>query len=428
MPREPHLGVGGGIGELRLRAGERRALELLELRRRERRLAQRFGHERERRQQVFAPHLDGRALGAHRDARVQLVERLLELAATPLLRAAQQHLARELARHLAVHERFLVAPMQRQVRHHAAAARLLRQERELDAVGRRTAHEARLDVLRGGVECLAQAHALAALVVRELCRDVRRRRDLGALGVLARHEESDHAVRALEIVLGDALHVRDRQLAQLVAIQEKEPPVADRCVLGERAHELAAVELRALDVVQEPGARMLDLLGGDLVARDVLHHRDECLLRPPEVHVLRELGTEVHVARIVELALGAPGARGDALLHERAVQPPGRRVAEDLDQHVERRVIGMAARHRAVERHHHLLVADALQGHAALAVLRRLIGVERGQGARGLRHRPEMPCHALERARLVEMPGNEEHGVIGLVPRAGLSRYRRARR
>ena len=54
--------------------------------------------------------------------------------------------AGEAARHLAVHQALLVAEVQREARHHAAAARLLRQQRDADAVRQLLAHYARLDV------------------------------------------------------------------------------------------------------------------------------------------------------------------------------------------------------------------------------------------------------------------------------------------
>src|SRR5205085_7547965 len=106
--------------------------------------------------------------GADRDLGVQLLEGLLQLRAALLLRAAREHLPREFAGDLAVHERLFIAPVQPQIYDDAPAARLLGQQRELDAVGDRAAHEARLDVLRRGVERFAEAHALAAFVVGEL--------------------------------------------------------------------------------------------------------------------------------------------------------------------------------------------------------------------------------------------------------------------
>jgi len=49
-------------------------------------------------------------------------------------------------------------------------------------LGERAALDARLDVLRRRIEGLAQAHVVAAAVVLHQPLDVRRRRDLGALG------------------------------------------------------------------------------------------------------------------------------------------------------------------------------------------------------------------------------------------------------
>ena len=77
-------------------------------------------------------------------------------------------------------------------------------------------------------------------------------------------------------------------------------------------------------------------------------------------------------------------------LDQRLVQPAGRRVAEHLGQHFERRrspdasptACGGAAADD-------LDVADAAHGHLALAVLRRLVGVDRRQRARGLGDRAE---------------------------------------
>jgi hypothetical protein len=291
-------------------------------------------------------------------------------------------------------------------------------KRGLDAVGEREPPDARLDVLRRGIEGLAELHVVAAAIVLEQLLDVGRRRDLGALGLRARHEQAEHAVGGLEIVLRGALHIRHRHLAQLVAIEEEQPPVADRGIFRERADELAAVELRALDVVEEARARPLDLCGGDLLLAHTLDHREQRRARLGQVAVFRQLRAEIHVAGIVQLALRAPGRAGESLLHQRAVQAAGRGVAQDLHEDVDRRIFRMAAGDGAIERRDELLVADAAQGHRALAILRRLLGVERGQGARRLGDRAEMLGHQLERARLLEAPGDQQHCIVGLIPGA----------
>jgi hypothetical protein len=406
------------VAALRLGARDRGAAQLLELLCRESGLAQHLGHQAQRRNQVLALHLDARAVAADRDAGVQPVEGVLDLRAAQLMRAAHQHAPGEAARHFAVHEALLVAPVQCEVGHHAAAAGLLGQQRGADAVGQRAPDHARLDVLRRGIEGLTKAHALAALVAGERGLQVGRRRDLRALGAFGRHEHSEHAVGRLEKLLGDALHVLERDLAQPVAIQEEQAPVADRGKLRKGAHERRGLEFAFLEVVQQPGAGPLDFLGGDLVPAQIFDHLEQRATRRLELAVLGQRGAEIDEARVVQPALAAPDGAGKAFLHQRAVQAPGGHLAEQAGEHIDRRVVGMAARRHAVQRVHDLVVADAPQGDVALAVLRRLLRIENRQLAGGLRNRPELPADELERARLLEAPGDDEQRVVGLVPGA----------
>jgi hypothetical protein len=158
VAREPHAGERRGLVSLRLGAGERRALHFLELRARERRLAQRLGHEPQGRDEVLPAHLDARAFAAHADAGVQALEGVLELGAAALLRAAHQHRPGEIARRLPVHERAFVAPVQRERRHHPAAARLLRQQGDADSIGQLSVDGALVDVLRRRIERVAERY------------------------------------------------------------------------------------------------------------------------------------------------------------------------------------------------------------------------------------------------------------------------------
>jgi hypothetical protein len=134
VARKPHGCERSGLLPLGFRAGERGALHLLELRGRERGFAQHLGDELERRHQVLAAHLEVRAFAAHLHGGVQSLERILELGAAALLRAAHEHRAGEVARGLAMHQAFLVAPVQRQRGDHAPAARLLGKERSANPV------------------------------------------------------------------------------------------------------------------------------------------------------------------------------------------------------------------------------------------------------------------------------------------------------
>ncbi len=314
VARELQARERGRVGALRLGAGERGALHLVEFLRRERRLAQHFGDQAQRRLQVLAPHLERRAFAVHRDRGVQLVEGILDLGAALLLRAPHQHAAGEVARHLAAEETFLVAPVQRERRHHAPAARLLRQERGAHVVRQALSHHARLDVLRRGIESLAQAHAGAVgLVGIERRLPVARGRDVGAIGCFGGDEGAHHPVRGLEVALRDALHVGGRDLLQALAVQEEQPPVAHRGELRQRAHVRSGLELGLLEIVQERDARALDFLVAHRIALQAFHCRVQRFARCIELAVLRQRGSEVHEPGVVQAALGAPDIARDAL-------------------------------------------------------------------------------------------------------------------
>ena len=124
-------------------------------------------------------------------------------------------------------------------------------------------------------------------------------------------------------------------------------------------------------------------------------------------------------ARVAQHALVAPGRAGQAGLHQRAVQAAGGRVA--VDAAPARRSPGSRGGSPAGTRYSardDLHVAGAAQRHRALAVLRRLRGVERGQRARRARDRAEVLLHQRERLRLVELAADDQQRVVGLVPGA----------
>ena len=90
-------------------------------------------------------------------------------------------------------------------------------------------------------------------------------------------------------------------------------------------------------------------------------------------------------------------------------------AVEDLAEDVDRGEVGVRAGRHVVHRVGELHVADAAQDHAALAVLGRLDGVGGPQhpcrlrdGAEGLRDRGERPAG-------VELAGDDQHRVVGLV-------------
>ena len=65
--------------------------------------------------------------------------------------------------------------------------------------------------------------------------------------------------------------------------------------------------------------------------------------------------------------------------------------------------------------HHPLHVPDTTNGDRALAVLRWLRGIEGGKRTRGLGNGAEVLRDELERLRLVELAGDEQHRVVWLI-------------
>ena len=132
---------------------------------------------------------------------------------------------------------------------------------------------ARVDVARRGLEDFARLDNRAALVVGHHGRDVRRRRDLGAIGRGGGDENGNRSVGRLEIRGRDALHVGRRHLPDAIAIEEEEPPVARGRPLGETDGDLLRVVHRQLDVLDQICLRAIDFFGGEGA------RRVECLLQ-----------------------------------------------------------------------------------------------------------------------------------------------------
>ena len=114
-------------------------LELFKLIGRERRLAQHFGDQPYHCRQVLARRLNAdsrrRRAAADADARLQLIELVFELLACVFGGAAHQHRAGKLACCAAIHQTLFIAEAQRHRSDYRVAARLLRQQSQLDAAG-----------------------------------------------------------------------------------------------------------------------------------------------------------------------------------------------------------------------------------------------------------------------------------------------------
>src|SRR2546427_656202 len=104
------------IASLRIDAGERGAAQLLELFIRKRRLAQYLGHQPQGLGKALAHGFDRAPVAADAHVRLEPVESVAQLLAGILLRAAQQHPARDAAGCGAVQLALLVAPSQGELR------------------------------------------------------------------------------------------------------------------------------------------------------------------------------------------------------------------------------------------------------------------------------------------------------------------------
>ena len=303
-----------------------------------------------------------------RDARVQLLERVLQLGAAVLLACRASASARRsshaTSRFISV---FSSPQCSVERRDDPAAARLSSAAARPGCRWRAFARsQARLDVLRRRIEGLAERTLVAAAVVLE--HRLRRPAPAGSSarsGCSVGTNVAEHAVGGLEIVLGHALHVGERHLAQLVAVQEEQAPVADRGDLRQRAHAAAPVSscARSKSLSSAVRARSTSSAGDRLAlaapstvassaARAGRGRRPSRSCAPkymkpgscswrsaPQAWLARPFCTSARCRR--------PAGASPRMLHE------------DVD----RRIVGMAAGRHVVERRDDLVVADAAQRH-----------------------------------------------------------------
>ena len=198
-------------------------------------------------------------------------------------------------------------------------------------------------------------------------------------------------------------------------MQEQHAPVADACVFGEDAGELAGIGERQLDIVDEPPPCELDLVLGDGALRETLEDTQQRVARGLERRVLPQARAEIGETGLALLPLGAENRARQARFDERLVQPPRRHVIEQRDQHVHGGVFGMGPRGHVVERRDELHVARAPQRDRALSVLGRFHGIGLAQRARRLGDPAEALLREPERVRFLELARYQQHRVVRLV-------------
>ena len=273
-----------------------------------------------------------------------------------------------------------------------------------------------LDVRRRGIKGLPGGDHRLTRISLERRIGGRRRRDLGAVRLVGGNEQTERAIRWLEVGARDALNVLRRHLLHLVPVIEEEPPVSERHPIAEREPEGARVGRRELEHLQHRCLCALHFVGRRrLSGGDGLGGGENGRLRAVERLILPHERGEEDSRGIVLLKVLGLNAGGLLRLNERLEQPAGSRIAHHPRQDVDRRKVGMSAARHVIVCHHDLCVTGAPHGRDTLAILRRLDGVRLLEDARRPRDRSELLLHECERSVFVEVASNHYDRIVGLV-------------
>ena len=117
------------------------------------------------------------------------------------------------------------------------------------------------------------------------------------------------------------------------------------------------------------------------------------------------------------VACGRPDRNAGGLLglDQGLVEPPRGLGIEDVAQDLHRGELGMRGGRDVIEQADQPDVADPAQRDESLAVLRRLLGVGLRELAVGLGQRAKVFRDVFKCFLFVELAGDDEHGVVGLV-------------
>ncbi len=295
------------------------------------------------------------------------------------------------------------------------AARLLGQERDLRPIGQHEALGARIEIRGARVERLAGDGGGVALVIPDHRGEVDGRRNRRARGLRVGNELADGDVRPLQVLLRDAVDAGGGDGAIAVARDEEQTPVAQRDRFRDRDRESLRVRHRLVEIDCRLAADARDLRFGHGLLREALDRREHRVACRRERIGVGDLREERERPRLAQLA--HPRLDGGRLLrrHQRLVEASGGRDGQHVAQHVERDKVRMRAAHRVVHHAEKFRPAGAAQRHRPLAVLHGLLGVDRRQRARGLRDRPEILDDETKRRVGIELAGDDQHRVVGLV-------------
>ena len=403
--------------------GELLLAQQLELARREGRLAQQLGEQRERCRELASTHLERRLhpLGAAGEPQLdaQPVELVLDRLPVAAAAAADEHRRSQLAVERPAAEALLVAEVQRCDELHHPAARALGQQHDARPRFQGEARQARLHRRRRGVERLPLGEGRIAGVAGHHLGDRRRWLWRGVQRLLGGNEEADRAVDRAQKEGGDAAHVLDRRRPQAVAVQEHQPPVAQRRPLREAQRRALGVAHGGLPGLQARRPRPLHLrLAGGLTAGERVRlgeHRRACRR---EILLAAHLGREIEQARVAELERPGRGRRGQTALDQPPVEAARGSVAEHVGEQLDGGEVRVRAGGHVVSGGGELHVADPAQGDRALAVLRRLLRPGRGQLAPGRGTAPKVRATAASAWASSKRPATTSTALSGWYQRS----------
>ena len=328
--------------------------------------------------------------------------------------AARQHLAHDAGDRLLAEQAFFIAPMQIQNHRHGLAAIFLWQQRQFQPADF-LALGARIDIRLRRIEVLRCAALRFDLVAFHQLLRTRRRRYLGALRLLFRHEDADDAIVALEVARSRRRHLFGSHVRLRIAVLEKQAPVAERNRLRQSKADLLRIVQHFLDLVGFAAAHALYLVACRRRLMEIFDRRDQSIAHRLERSSRFDDGADHLQSRRKSAHPKAEDLRRLAALDQLLVQASVRRIGQDVGRERQRIAVGMQRAGHLVRHRDDLDIAAAPHAKAALAILGRLDGPELRQLARGFRDRAKRMRDPAQRLRRIEFAGDQQHGIIRLI-------------
>ena len=214
---------------------------------------------------------------------------------------------------------------------------------------------------------------------------------------------------------GHPRHIGRRHLRQQIAVEEHQPPIAAHRPLAQFQADLVRVLHEKLLLLEQSNPGPLHFLGGQLLGAQLLHDPGQDVGDGRQIFRIGYLGQDHQHARVTTGLGSDRDAAGLPGVHQGLIQPPGGRQGQDVGQDLEGREIAVAGRGNMVNGAHQADLADAAQHHGALAVLGRFLGVGFLQASCRPGQHAEVPGDQRQGPGLVEMPGDDEESVVGLI-------------